>query len=424
MCNRISEFLDLKPERVIRESKVREIFTPHAPVGDRALFFGRDGQLESVLRAMDTPGEHAALYGERGVGKSSLANVVAMLVETSECPTSVFRFRCDSDSTFESLFFDLLGRLNYAFAPCEMTYVRAEGGKAELRVPIARAGVDTRRTTSTKTELPTISITPSLVACALSRESGLLIVDEFDAIRCPQVRGRFAEVMKQLSDERSPFKILTVGIATSRSDLLAGHPSVQRCVKDVKLDTMRNEEIAMVIRGGASRAQLKFDDDVVEKITDLSGGYPYFTHLLCLGCAEHVLVNNRRNVTLSDLDIARQRAVADAEGTLRDCYDAAVRSCGMAIYREVLQAASILGPEFTTGQLRTVVRGLLARELRDTELHRALSRFACNDASTLLKRVARGTYRFSDPRMRSFVRICHVGEDQSRSDPLSAQLPD
>ena len=86
-------------ERRIRKSNVRHIFTPHKPITDERFFRGRLEEMKQLLSTLNTPGEHALLYGDRGVGKSSLANIAAQnLVKLTE--QKLIIKRCDSSDNF------------------------------------------------------------------------------------------------------------------------------------------------------------------------------------------------------------------------------------------------------------------------------------------------------------------------------------
>lgn len=50
-------------------------FRPHAPIVNPEAFVGRQDQLSSIQSAIQTDGLHVVLYGEKGCGKTSLANV-------------------------------------------------------------------------------------------------------------------------------------------------------------------------------------------------------------------------------------------------------------------------------------------------------------------------------------------------------------
>ena len=52
-----------------------QIFSPSAPVDEAALFAGRQTQIRKLIEAVLEKGKHAVLYGERGVGKTSLVKV-------------------------------------------------------------------------------------------------------------------------------------------------------------------------------------------------------------------------------------------------------------------------------------------------------------------------------------------------------------
>ena len=60
--------------------QIKSLFTPAAPIGRAELFAGRKDQLHRLFDAIAETGRHAVLFGERGVGKTSLANVFHELI--------------------------------------------------------------------------------------------------------------------------------------------------------------------------------------------------------------------------------------------------------------------------------------------------------------------------------------------------------
>ena len=52
------------------------VFKPSAPINREDLFAGRLSQIRDVVDAINQQGQHAVLYGKRGVGKTSLANMI------------------------------------------------------------------------------------------------------------------------------------------------------------------------------------------------------------------------------------------------------------------------------------------------------------------------------------------------------------
>ena len=64
-------------ELLERMTLVAEAFRPSAPIDRRALFSGRTDQIAELFSVVQQPGAHAVVFGERGVGKTSLAEVSA-----------------------------------------------------------------------------------------------------------------------------------------------------------------------------------------------------------------------------------------------------------------------------------------------------------------------------------------------------------
>src|ERR1700680_3786250 len=54
-----------------------DAFSPGAPIDELSLLAGRIPQIERIIETVYQRGQNAILYGERGVGKSSLANTFA-----------------------------------------------------------------------------------------------------------------------------------------------------------------------------------------------------------------------------------------------------------------------------------------------------------------------------------------------------------
>jgi len=230
-------------------------------------------------------------------------------------------------------------------------------------------------------------------------------VDELDSI-AKQEKRKLAELIKLLSDEGSPFKVLLVGIAKTAEELTAAHPSVQRCLKETRLRRMGRDELKLIVTGGAKKIQLTFADEVVKNIINVSLGYPHFTHLLALKCAEEAIANGQSLITKDTLLRALETAAGDAEGTLRRQYDDAVRSYTTEMYATILKAAALIGKEeFSAGALREKIRELTGSPISQGTLNNFLKELVNDTGTTVLVRKAKGIYSFSDPRMPSYVLI-------------------
>lgn len=398
-------------EERIMASKVRDIFTPHQPVDQIDLLFGREHEVQKLVENMNTPGQHVLLYGDRGVGKSSLANVAGFIL-LNNGRRERFVKRCDSEDTFETI---LEGPLRAVGAdlPLEQVSRTLKKGRS-VGVDKGVVAKFDRADDVVATYRAKGKVSPSIVAEAIGQLSGLLVVDEADAIDRKADKRKLAELIKHLSDAGSPFKIMVVGIAETGDELTAAHPSVQRCLKETKLGRMSDDELIEIIQNGAEVLKLDFSRRATHAIVRLSSGYPYFTHLLALKCAEQAIGGGYTHISIDDLIVALRLAVEEAEGSLKRNYDKAVRSNSTEMYSIILRAASSLPMgEFSAQNLRGAIGNITGETVTQGSLNNYLQRLVGTDGTTVLRRVEKGFYRFEDPRMPSFVRIANgmVDED-------------
>src|SRR5262249_34120856 len=155
--------------------------------------------------AVSQRGYHAVLYGERGVGKTSLASVLSSYLLDSGRPFMLSRVNCDRSDTFSTLWRKLF---------------------RDLIVAKSRPGMQ-----SLIDSLPA-EISPEDVQHTLANLArGIVLVvifDEFDRIVDENVTTRMADTLKALSDYAVPASILLIGVADSVEQLTKEHHSVER----------------------------------------------------------------------------------------------------------------------------------------------------------------------------------------------------
>src|SRR6266542_7064336 len=79
------------------------VFSPSAPIDELSLFAGRDAQIRTVVDAINQKWQHAIIYGERGVGKTSLSNVLHSFLGQQAFPVLAPRVQCDALDSFEKV---------------------------------------------------------------------------------------------------------------------------------------------------------------------------------------------------------------------------------------------------------------------------------------------------------------------------------
>jgi hypothetical protein len=392
-------------ERLIDRSGIRRVFTPRTPIHSNYLLVGRQDQLAQIVGGLREPGGHAVIFGDRGVGKTSLANCVSEHFKKSLGQEFVHFERCDSESTFISLISAALTRVGVDLQVRERISTHEQGGDAGLSVGIAKAEIASKRAVSTTESGEYAQITPAWAATRLASYPGLLIIDELDIVSSDQTVVSVATFIKQLSDRRAPLKICIVGIADTVARLLRGHQSSSRSLVESKLGRMHVRELKEVILAGEMRTELRFDDDVVDEIVAVSAGYPYFTHLLALKSAEVAVLDGRRRVVASDLDLAWESAVRDTEESLRHVYVRAISYDDGSLAAKVLIASSEV--DKTEIHLSEFSRRFFGTGVSSTpEQVRSCLDSLLKDGS-VVSQLDQLVFKFVDPRMPSFIKMHH-----------------
>src|SRR5260370_40785110 len=91
-------------EKLILKAKINEAFTPSASINNSDLFAGRPKQIDRVVQAVFQRGQHAIIFGERGVGKTSLANIIYdLLILAGKSEFQVAKHTCGADVSFAGI---------------------------------------------------------------------------------------------------------------------------------------------------------------------------------------------------------------------------------------------------------------------------------------------------------------------------------
>ncbi|SFQ02119.1 AAA family ATPase [Hydrogenimonas thermophila] len=398
----------IQREALIKASNVRSIFTPNRPINSVELFMGRKDIVKSVIEGLNTPGQHLLLYGDRGVGKSSLANITVTILDNSDMVDGkLLTKRCSSQDTFETISNELIAE--YVDEPflseeTHITKYKEEAGAKVIGIG-AKLGNETQ---SSKKFIYSSDITPSNIAKLLKDKKGLYLIDEFDILEDDKDKHDLAQLIKLLSDYQSPFKIFIVGISQSGTDLTAGHPSVSRCLKEIKLERMMDKEIKEIIDNGMKKLSIELSEQVKNIIVNICNGYPHFAHLIGLKCAEEAIINNIKKITKGEFVQAVDNAVKDAEGTLKRLYDNATQNASETKQRNIqliLKACSTFNyDDFTINDIATKLKAY-GHELSNKTVSDYVRQFTSDNSDSILRRIKRGIYRFNDPRMVSYIKM-------------------
>jgi len=301
---------------------LRDAFTPTRPKQNATLFSGRFKQMQRIIAAIEEERAHVVVYGERGSGKTSLANVLSLKAE--EAGYLVQRFACSSELSFDDIFRSLLRRL-----PASLL---ADGIGAT-----SRAGID-----NFEQLLPGHCGVAELIPLfeRISEKHVIFIIDEYDRITSEDTKAHFAELIKNMSDAAAPVTLLIIGVAENVRDLLGKHPSLQRTLVTVPMPLMSRREIDGILVSGEEKCGLRFEPWVRQTIGEFAQGLPYHAQLLGLFSARSAVRRRSMAIEREDLRYAVQRAAEEAEARTKEAYNLALGAPETSSFRDVLYYAA------------------------------------------------------------------------------------
>lgn len=286
------------------------VFTPAAEVQDVQRFAGRTEELQALARALESDGVQIVIYGNRGVGKSSLARLLdrmargdqEVLDRLTTPPPEPFDFltvyfSCDdSVDTIPRLLLRLLSDDAALASWVPFKVVETEGkssvsGKLDVKVvSIGGTGSDSIKHAAQELESDVVSVfnnaLDNLARSEVASSGVLVIVDEFDRIRD---RTGLASLMKTLAPIGVTFAL--VGVATTVQELITEHESVARQLSDgtVPVAPMNRGEMHEIFNRAEKLLDCgpTFSPQAREWIIDVARGHPFYVHLI----GKHSLLN-------------------------------------------------------------------------------------------------------------------------------------
>lgn len=390
-------------------ARCRQAFTPFAPIELPDFFAGRKDVVEDILAELQAPGRQVAIYGERGVGKTSLAQLLYFFANYDD--ERVHVFRCSAETKFDDICMDLVSRGPASYVVKEVRMESSRGFKGAIS-PFA-AERTTKKSVAYRNITESRSITPTRMLDAFAGSEALLIIDEYDRVGDRETNVKMAELIKHFSDARSKTKIVIVGVADTLTQLIGEHESLSRSLAQIKLDRMNDSDLLDIIDRGANRIGVRVDRALSRKTVALADGFPHFVHLTWLYTSLAAGEQLRVDATaIPVVDEAAYRkgvgsALDKAEHSLHEAYDAAVITTHRKsdIYELVLRSMSM--SEKRDVQVQELARHasfLESHELRPAKFSQALGRLIKPERGEILTKVRVGYYKFTNPLMRAYLR--------------------
>ncbi|MFC7243695.1 AAA family ATPase [Catellatospora aurea] len=377
-------------------ARINRVFRPSVPIDDRDLFAGRIAQLQSLVEIATTDGQHGVVYGERGVGKTSLASVCRSALANSRQFVAV-KINCDVTDNFASIwgkFVDALSRMH------ESGELPTGSVKAIERAAEALGAM----------EVGPREAVDGLTILAKAH-SVVVFIDEFDTVLDDMTKTLFANTVKALSDYNVRATIIFVGVADTVDELIMEHESIGRNLVQILMPRMNSEELQDIVKTGLRAAEMTAEPAAISQLVRLSQGLPHYTHLLAQKAARSAASGGRKRIRVEDVREAIAQAVAGAQQSIKSLYHAATTSPQREhLYEKVLTACALAKCDdlgfFAPSDVREPLQMVTGKNYQIPAFVRHLTDFCEVTRGPILHK--RGTshkfrYRFLNPLLQPYV---------------------
>lgn len=415
-------------------------------IRDPNRFVGRTELIRDCIKALNTRTGVIAVYGKRGVGKSSLlrqlqhmalgdytlargAGLYDHVPERSISHLTVY-YSCDSMINNGE---DLLRRLCNDQDPQDgllrllpadgkelVEFSRSKGIEFGIDLKVVKWGREGIESSKYGRPVPgdivqtfrnyVSAIVQHQVIGRMNRGGLLIILDEFDVIKD---KSGIGSLIKSLTSEQVKFAIC--GIGRDLSELVADHLSLERLLEEgiLHVTPMPFTESRQIILTAEKlfADAISFNENVKKQIAELSQGYPYFTQLIGKECVSRanelstpVITEEVFNLVLQDIKLGK------AFPTLEQAYQ---RAIGNSEDRQHLLYLLAEQPDEVSEYTTDIGRIILRKVRKDAEdfdipyVDQLIPRLVDENYGPVLMRIPdrAGLYEFVNPIFRLYVRL-------------------
>lgn len=395
------------PDWAALRSEIFEVFTPGPPINELSMFTGRQDVIRRLQDIAIERGRNAIIFGERGVGKTSLAAIFHKQLNLFDKDSGIttravvdIHINADSRDSFDSLWRKVFRRIS-------------RGDTSTLTADLDYTG----------------PIEPDHVLLEMERfkptQLPVIVIDEYDRVQEEECRILMTDVIKGLTLSKRNPTIVLVGVAEDISQLVYDHKSIAaRNLSQVLMKRMSKEEVTEIVTTRIKRLRMTISEDAVWRIAYFSAGLPFYAHSLGKYAALYAVSQDSAHVDEGTVLKALDDCMADVDYSITEAYTRATERIYRKdnLFREVLAACAIAETN-DLGQFRAVsieapLSAIVGQSMKVSSFASHLNEMCGPERGSVLRKTGqRRTYQyhFAEAAMQPFVVMKSLADDVLKS---------
>lgn len=404
--------------------KLGEVFTPSKPA-DLA-FVERNEINRRVDRAIRTSGKQIIIYGFSGVGKTTLLFKKLKEFEINHIKTS-----CITGMTIQDIVIDAFNQLDIYYPnQKEEVETNTVGGNLEASFWLLKTNLkaetkgDSKFSQKRAVELP---ITPQTLAKFIGTANLVWVIEDFHKIE-ESHKKQMAQIMKVFMDASVEFpnlKIIALGAVNSAREVVQYDSEMKSRISELEVPLMSHDNLKRIIETGEKLLNVKFSDNITNRIVTYSSGLPAVTHQLCLLLCELNEVFKTQSkftkIQSQKFNEAMVEYVEDNSDSLKAIFEQATK---ISHTRKNENPLDLLGYIITLGKENFNIAELKESiqkgnaNYRGNNLKKYIDEFTEPNRSEILRfNENHNTYYFSNPFIKAYVQ-CSLKIDNQQTQTI------
>lgn len=398
------------------QQALNDVIYSSRAISDVAHLKGRTTEIDSLTKALITPGRQPFIYGLRGAGKTSLA----LSVSRKYSKTDDVLITCAPQMRFGDIVRSLAAKA-LEHNPLEIGRSIEAKRRGGLDVGIMKAGVEALETRSygaiPAPQDPNEAMAILNQVTNVKKHRFCFIVDEFDQLVDTDAHLQLGLLAKLIADSGSSIKFVFCGVADDVQQIFKAHPSTLRLFEPIEVNRLGLQACFDIMDDAEHRLGVEIERETKFRIAQISDGFPYFIHLIVEKTMWRWFSDTAASPSKT-LPVHYENGLLDASNSaapeLREPYEQAANKhaldgeiivWAMASGNLMEKQIKVISKDFSDIFYAFSSNSKPKHCLNQNQISARLALFMGDTYGKMVTRPRRSYYAFSEKRMRGYARL-------------------